>query len=435
MSDLAALLAAAGVSGAWRDADGHDRQVAPRSLLAILDALGLPGATDRQIADSLATIERREAAVRFVSADIGDIVTLPSGLAGAAELVLEDGGRRPIDAASGTFAAPSAPGYHRLEIADTVLDLAIAPPRCWPLPPGRHWGAAVQIAALRGKRPGDFGDFGTLAEAARAAAERGAAALAINPVHALFPADASRFSPYAPSSRLFLNALLGDPAAVGLDLAEAPSDVIDWTTAIPARLAAFHAAYVGLDTAGRADLATFRREGGAPLDRHALFDALHAHFFPATGWQDWPSAYHDPDGAAVSRFAQENAAKVDFYAFLQWRARDGIAQAQRAAIDGGMAIGLVADLAVGMDPGGKPRLEPPRRAAHRAVDRGAPRSARPRRPALGDHRARPRCAATNRVRRLQGDAPERHGACRRSADRPCARPRAALGDARSRPGR
>ena len=44
--------------------------------------------------------------------------------------------------------------------------------------------------------------------------------------------------------------------------------------------------------------------------------------------------------------------EVDFYLFTQWLASKGLAHAQHAARDAGMAIGLVADLAVGCDSAG-----------------------------------------------------------------------------------
>jgi 4-alpha-glucanotransferase len=36
----------------------------------------------------------------------------------------------------------------------------------------------------------------------------------MSPVHAMFAADPGRSSPYSPSSRLFLNAFLIDPAGI-----------------------------------------------------------------------------------------------------------------------------------------------------------------------------------------------------------------------------
>ncbi|MFD1959802.1 4-alpha-glucanotransferase [Novosphingobium panipatense] len=72
----------------------------------------------------------------------------------------------------------------------------------------------------------------------------------------------------------------------------------------------------------------------------------------ARRWQDWPTALHDPDGPAVAAFAREHAEEVAFHVFAQWLARKGLAEIQRGARAAGMAIGLVADLAVGVHTGG-----------------------------------------------------------------------------------
>ncbi|PWG67337.1 4-alpha-glucanotransferase, partial [Enterobacter mori] len=73
---------------------------------------------------------------------------------------------------------------------------------------------AVQLYSLR--RPGDggYGDCLALEQLARAAAERGADALAISPIHALLAIDQTHYRPYSPSSRLLLNTLYASPAAL-----------------------------------------------------------------------------------------------------------------------------------------------------------------------------------------------------------------------------
>ncbi|MET0238720.1 MAG: 4-alpha-glucanotransferase, partial [Sphingobium sp.] len=247
------------------------------------------------------------------------------------------------------------PGYHRLDTAGGVVTLAIAPPRCIAPPPGHSWGPAVQIPALRGTRPAPYGDLGTLAEAARAFADAGADTLAISPTHALFPADATRFSPYAPSSRLFLNVALADPAMEALP--GFPRDVggalIDWEAAVPQHLAVLRTAFAALGAETRMQLSQWTEEQGETLRRHATFDALHLHFRgQAAGWREWPADYHDPDGDAVRRFAEGNRGEISFHMFAQWLSRQNLSAAQRAAKDGGMALGLIADVAVGVDPGG-----------------------------------------------------------------------------------
>ena len=107
--------------------------------------------------------------------------------------------------------------------------LAIAPPRCYAVadalkargraPDTRLWGSSAQLYGLRAPSAlaslsaglGSYANTGTLA---RSLAQHGADALALSPVHAMFSADPHRYSPYSPSSRLFLNVMMIDPAAL-----------------------------------------------------------------------------------------------------------------------------------------------------------------------------------------------------------------------------
>lgn len=367
MSALHTLAEEAGLQIDWEDAMGEAQRVSDAALQGVLAALALPADTDAAIADSRERLRAdRAAACNFVSADVGAPILLPveCGKPGLATLVLENGDQRAVTVTAGANGLEVPPvtvrGYHDLHLGDRAIRLAIAPKRCFGVQdaaPGRRiWGPAVQIAALQGEAHAAFGDFGTLAETARAFAARGADAMAISPVHALFPADASRYSPYAPSSRLFLNVLYADPRLVEAPTAEtASAELIDWSQAIPQRLADLRRAYDQRSDRVRQAVADHARDAGDELERHARFDALHAHFFAqdgATGWQGWPSAYHDPAGEAVSHFATDHAEEIGFYVFLQWLAKRSLDAAQQAAKDGGMALGLIADLAVGMDGGG-----------------------------------------------------------------------------------
>ena len=113
-------------------------------------------------------------------------------------------------------------GYHRLSMAMRggsrargVLQLILTPVRCHGH--GRNarlWGLTAQLYGVRSQRNWGIGDFTDLAELAEQAAALGASAIGVNPLHALFPADASHISPYSPSSRLFLNVCYLDPEAV-----------------------------------------------------------------------------------------------------------------------------------------------------------------------------------------------------------------------------
>jgi 4-alpha-glucanotransferase len=367
MTPLHSLAIEAGLQIDWEDAAGAPQHVADAALVAVLAALGLPADNAGAIEESRRLLaEDRAAGCSFLSADVAAAILLPAGCldAGNAELVAEDGSRRSVTLTpveGGLHMPPEAtPGYYQLVQGARAIRLAIAPRRCFGIADAagaqRLWGTAVQIPGLRDATPRAFGDFGTLADGARRFAAAGADAVAISPVHALFPADASRYSPYAPSSRLFLNILYGDPALAGPQVDEAPSgELIDWSTAIPARLRVLRAAFEGRDASVREAVADYARAGGDELLRHARFDALHAHFFQATGatgWQGWPAEFHDPAGPAVARFAADHAEEVDFYLFCQWLAKRSLDAAQRSATDGGMALGLIADLAVGMDGGG-----------------------------------------------------------------------------------
>ncbi len=350
MSDavLAELAVAAGLLPEWQGADGVGHKVAADTLRAALAALDLPAETAAEIADSRQRL-RIEADRDFVTGDAGRPV---AGWSGAGRLYLEGGTTR--DIAAGASLTIDEPGYHRIESSDRITTLAIAPrgaPGVEALTGGaRGWGLAAQLYALRGERAAGFGDFAALADLVRIAGARGADALAISPVHALFLADPTRFSPYSPSSRDFLNPLFADPG-VG---EEPDSDaLIDWPTASAARVTRLRAAFDAFD--GDPAFDDFIAAGGDPLRGHALFEALHGHFHGqglVGGWQHWPVVFHDPEGAAVADFAAAHAPDIRFHLFLQWLATRGLADAQAAARASGMAIGLVADLAVGIDPGG-----------------------------------------------------------------------------------
>ena len=392
MSDdtLTALAEAAGLLVHWRDAGGVAKTVAPDSLRAILTAMGFACGSPSEIADSRerAALSARGSWAGFVTAAAGEWVNVPGARRGPALLMLESGEAVDIvlsqEGDDAGFKAPTTTGYHRLEYGDAQLTLAVAPRRGFTVAqaaPGRRvWGAAAQLYALRGRQPEPFGDFGALAELARTLGERGADALAISPVHALFAADPGRFGPYAPSTRLFLNVLFADPSRLfaGSPQGDAGGELIDWVGGGSDKLARLRAAFERFQAHAaapdRAALEAFSREGGEDLERHARFEALHGRFLAetgASGWQAWPQAFHDPAGEAVASFADTHAGEVAFHIFLQWLADRSLANVQGAAKEAGMAIGLIADLAVGMDAGGSHAWSRPRDLL-RGLSVGAP---------------------------------------------------------------
>lgn len=391
------LAALAGIAVNWIDAYDQPQRVSPASLRTILATLGLPCDSHRQADESRARLQqvnRAAALPPLITADIGQAIVLPEqcGLQGLSCLITLESGEQIQRRVSGegssapSIAAIDRYGYHRLQVAGLEVILAVAPPRCYGVADAfldqgkadrRGWGLALQLYGLRSDDDGGIGSFGGLAQFAAQAGKQGAAALAISPVHAMFAADAHRFSPYSPSSRLFLNVLHIDPAAIlGREavrqvLQEAGPEMmarhlrleqaqqINWPEAGPHRLFLLRRLYAlfRMQDQPTAELAAFKLQGGQALADHALFEALHQSLVdtaPGIGgdWRRWPERYQRPDSAESRRFAQEHAGEIDFHIFLQWQAARGLQRAQQTARGSGMAVGLVADLAVGADNGG-----------------------------------------------------------------------------------
>lgn len=399
-TDILELARAAGIARDWTSANGQPMQVSPESLHAILQALDLPCATDEQCRDSrakLAALQGNANLPPLITGTAGHALHLPPAhaLAGKSYCIeFETGGRiegRFADDAAAGLHLPAIghAGYHRLLAGEHETALAIAPPRCFGVDDAlrwhggeeaeqadqaRLWGLGVQLYSLRRQGDGGIGDFSALATLAQSAAAHGAAALAISPVHAMFSADVHRFSPYGPSSRLFLNALHIDPAAVlgrqALAAALADigdgvaarlaqfeqSDLIDWPAAGALRLHILRRLYrqftCGAQAREQEEFERFRAAQGSALRDHARFEALHAWRLAhgeSGDWRTWPQGLRDPKGSEVEAFARAHADEVRFHEFLQWQAARGLSGAQRAAREAGMPIGLIADLAVGAD--------------------------------------------------------------------------------------
>jgi 4-alpha-glucanotransferase len=363
MSDKALLTLAkqAGLHVQWQDVHGTDHQIEPRTLQATLKALGFPADTDQDRRDSTARIEAEDAVLDpLITADVDKPVKL-RGAPGQFRLSLEDGTicegmAKPVAKGFIRLPAISEPGYHRLEIGDAVVTLAVAPKQARAVADAtggrKAWGLAVQVYGLR--RPGDggVGDFKALAQFADNAARHGADALAVSPVHALFTADFSRFGPYAPSSRIALNALYA-PVDTDHQASVEPDALIDWLSSSAARLAALRQQFeAGQDAES---FAAFKDSAPAGLRNHAIFETIAARQAKAGApldWRQWPEALRKPGNQAVRDLAEAEAREVDFHLYLQYRANQGLREAQRAAKAAGMKIGLIADLAVGADPGG-----------------------------------------------------------------------------------
>ncbi len=282
-------------------------------------------------------------------------------------------------------------GYHRLRLErDGALlgecTLIVAPGACYEpasiAAGGRVFGPAVQLYSLRSRRNWGIGDFGDLATVVEQWAAQGSNVVGLNPLHALFPHDPARASPYSPSSRLFLDTLYLDVEAIP-EFAECePARALVRSRAFQARLERLRATdevdyanvaaaknevlallsrhfrerHLARNTSRAAAFRAFVLQGGDALERLAVFEALQAQFHALDpnvwGWPAWPQEYRDPDGAAVREFAVRQRAAIDDALYLQWQADAQLATVFERVRELDMDIGLYRDLAVSIDRGG-----------------------------------------------------------------------------------
>lgn len=414
-ADLDRLADLLGIEPWYDDIWGDRRDIGSATRRDLARAMGYPADTPGQTADSLRRIEEapwRRTVTPIAILDEGGYaaveVVLPEGAGGAGWWIgLEDGrevsggspaahmewletrlldGRR-LERRRLPLAQDLPPGYHRLRITAPLegeASLVVAPRRCLmpgELAPGelkpcrRLWGFGVQLYGLKRDDDWGIGDFGDLERFADITAGLGADAVGLNPLHALFPADPNHASPYSPSNRGFLNILhidprpflkggaaaaaLADPGRVRRLAAVRGEAFVDYPAVAALKMPILEAAFADFLETGpeeeRTGFAAFRAAEGEPLERQALFDALHEHFYRGEGiwnWHDWPEPYRRPDSAEVRDFARSAAGRVDFFAWAQFVADRQLGRASAAARGAGMALGFYRDLAVADHPDG-----------------------------------------------------------------------------------
>jgi 4-alpha-glucanotransferase len=413
MTDRAALVRLAGLAGIetrYTDALGQTREASDETLLALIDAFGLPSNPTQAAAE----LEERE---RLVPLGLGPVhlvhaeatqpslaLRLPARTSEIAWTCCLEGGEERVGTvtaetliAGGHFALPLPAGlphgYHRLALeaggVAAQLDLIVAPASCH-LPPqlgpgARNWGLTCQLYGLRSAHDWGMGDFTDLATIAGAAGSCGAAVLGINPLHARFAAEPLHFSPYAPSSRTRLDYLYIDPAAMpgfaGDKTAQAllagewfgatrwaarSSELLDYGAVAACKrpvLEALWRQFQGLDLGDNGTAHTplgnsfrrFQQDEGQSLRDFAIFEALHEHYCrlrQGFSWRNWPAPMRNPRSPEVAEFTGTHRDRVEFFQFLQWEADRQLAAAAEAGRGAGLSVGLYRDLAVGADPNG-----------------------------------------------------------------------------------
>jgi len=405
----------AGIEDGWWDFFGVWRPVSPTTKLAFLAAMGFKVADDIQVAASLAELDTRpwrrwlEPVVVFEerAGPSAIAITLPARRdKDVLEWVLEEelgprhSGSVQVDTlewqeerwVKGVFTKrwrlvlPELPplGYHRLTLravdgASAAMTVIVAPARGH-VPPtmddgGKVWGIATQLYALRHAGDWGIGTYKSLESLAAGAAAMGAALVGVNPLHALFPNQPDRFSPYSPSSRRFLDVAYIDVESIpeygegkmkrnvaspgcqaslarlkGLDLVDYPGVAQMTRPVLESLYGLFRKNHLEADDQRGRDFRRFQQEGGRAAQLFCTFEALQEKF-QAEGngyWRQWPAQFRHPAAAEVAAFFEANRARVEFYWWLQFVADQQLGAAHRAGCGNGSALGLYRDLGVGI---------------------------------------------------------------------------------------
>ncbi|HEX3549363.1 MAG TPA: 4-alpha-glucanotransferase [Candidatus Elarobacter sp.] len=260
-------------------------------------------------------------------------------------------------------------GLHRLALtveayARETMRVAVVPHRAYP-PHGRTWGIALQLYTLRSARNHGIGDFADLRTVCRLLGERGASYVGINPLHATFRDDPDAASPYAASSRIWLNWLYValdevpefDSAPVRAELAK-PELAETLAAALSSRYVDYRSVAAYKNAVLRACFAALKRRvlrsaafeswcaaRGESLLRFAVFEALVARY--GRDVSAWPQTLRSPTSPDVALFAAAASEDVRFSMYLQWLAAEQLAGVADDAARNG--VHLYRDLAVGVD--------------------------------------------------------------------------------------
>ncbi len=324
-----------GVAPGFHDVTGQWRQALPETVDAILESMG---ATAEGPPPPAAVTIRTDH---------------PMPPLGPGRLLLDDGATVEV---AGALPADIPVGYHEFEPVNSPRYPLIVSPGKVPYPDRSEWGFAAQLYATRSERSWGIGDLADLRELCRWSATLQAGFALVNPLHAPTPSAPVQPSPYYPGSRCFMNPLYiaveevdGADRLSGLDKFVAAGRAlnserrIDRDRVWDLKSQALEAIFA--EFAGAPDFERFCTERGRPLEMFAAFCALSEHH--GTVWREWPAELRHPDGPAVERLVRDGgvAARIRFYSWLQW-----LLDRQAAAAD--ERLGLVGDLAVGVDPSG-----------------------------------------------------------------------------------
>lgn len=401
-SPLSDLAADVGVATSYRSTEGEEIFVSRETVLTVLAALDIDlgdNPTDEEInaartawADKYwerllppVVVSRRGEFKRVY-------VHVPHGSAVHVSVLLNDGAEWPCaqvhhlvpprqvgDRLLGeaAFVVPEdlPLGWHRIRAVngDNVAecDLAVTPNR---LSTADRYvkkpvtGIMAQLYSVRSRRSWGIGDFATLGDLAEMSAHyTGADFVLINPLHAAEPLPPVEDSPYLPTTRRYINPIYARPELIPefgyLDKDEADqarelaqqfrelnhsAEEIQRNPIYAAKLQVLRAvAKIGLSEARFAEFQRFLDREGRGIYDYAEWCTERE----LAARQAGDSELVPPIGAHESQ--EELRQEIfNFHLWVQWILDEQMAEAQHAAREAGMSIGIMADLAVGVHPGG-----------------------------------------------------------------------------------
>ncbi len=396
---LQKLADAHGVGTSFQGWDGLPHSVAEGTLIKVLAALGVDAGSNQAIEAALAEAELapwRRMLPPAVVIQQGEPALVPAHVPNGASvqlsIALEDGAgfvdavqqevwEQPMDVDGVatrriTFALPQdlPLGWHtlnaRAEGASVSATLVVTPRQLTtakPLEQRRGWGLATQLYSVRSRRSWGIGDFADLADLAAISGERGADYVLVNPLHAAEPVPPVQPSPYSPSTRRFFNPLYIRVEAIPelaylkprrraaveklreeVAVLNREGARLDRNAVYGAKLQALEMLYHARRSPARqAAFEEFCRISGKGLDDFALWSAIREDLAADDPlWTDPTWALGTPEAEALR---EKLADRIGFHRWLQWICDEQLEEAQRVALRSGMRLGVVHDLAVGVD--------------------------------------------------------------------------------------
>ena len=352
-SDLIELAAAHGVATSYRNGERKVVEVDEDVVVRILGLLDVDAAEPESRTAALA-LAREKAALGALPGTIAHRTGVVRPLPGPGVLIDAEGTRTDVTELPDDL----GPGYYRLELVDEQLGrdvTVVVAPAALPETP-RAWGWMLQLYALHSQASWGIGDLGDLRDfVGWTGREHGAAAVLLNPLHAITPVPPVQASPYTPSSRRFATPLALrvtdlDAYRTADDATRAQVDVLRPDT-VGDRIehdrvwaAKRSACELLWHSAGHPEPV------GAPDDlwQFAIFCALAERY--GSRWILWPEGLRHPAAPDVDQARLELAPRVAFHAWLQDQVQRQLATVH--AVGQEVGVRVVHDLAVGCDPEG-----------------------------------------------------------------------------------